>query len=248
MKIFLLSLAMLTLHPWGSYAQNSGNLAASTPQATPQSWQAGRVVPYDDIQELGLESFFYAVPIDSCLFGRIQGKSYKEDCTMPLEQLTYLRVLHCTQEGETKIGELICNVVIAGDLLNIFKTLYEAHYPIEKMVLIDNYDASDDASMADNNSSAFNFRFVSGTKKLSNHSWGLAVDINPLYNPYVRTRNGRTLVDPKQGAHYTDRSVEHPYMIKENDLCHREFLRHGFEWGGTWTRSKDYQHFEKKID
>ncbi len=248
MKTLLLTLALLTLLPLGGHAQNNDNLAPTEHNAATEKYQAGAVIPRHKVTELGVERFFYAVPIDSCVLSRIYGKSYKEDCTMPLEQLRYLRLLHCDMDGETMVGELICNEVIAQDLLSIFKTLYEARYPIEKMVLVDNYNASDDASMIDNNSSAFNFRYISGTNKLSNHSWGLAVDINPLYNPYVRTRNGRTLVDPKQGAQYTDRNIEHPYMIKEDDLCHREFLRHGFEWGGSWTSSKDYQHFEKKID
>lgn len=114
------------------------------------------------------------------------------------------------------------------------------------MVLIDEYDAQDGPSMRANNSSAFNFRFVAGTGVLSSHSRGMAVDINPLYNPYVKTNGGRTVVDPAEAAPYADRTRDFPYKIAEDDPCCREFLRHGFTWGGHWKSLKDYQHFEKR--
>lgn len=99
---------------------------------------------------------------------------------MPRDSLRYLKVLHYDFNGNITLGEIVCNVIISNKLLDIFKTLYKNKYPIEKIKLIDDYDASDDLSMADNNSSAFNFRFVAGTTKLSNHSKGLAIDINTL--------------------------------------------------------------------
>lgn len=114
------------------------------------------------------------------------------------------------------------------------------------MVLIDEYDAQDGPSIRANNSSAFNFRFVAGTGVLSSHSQGMAVDINPRYNPYVKTNGGRTVVDPAEAAPYADRTRDFPYKIAEDDPCCREFLRHGFTWGGHWKSLKDYQHFEKK--
>ena len=144
------------------------------------------------------------------------------------------------------LGELVCNEAICGDLLDIFRVLYDASYPIERMVLIDEYDAQDGPSMRANNSSAFNFRFVAGTGVLSSHSRGMAVDINPLYNPYVKTNGGRTVVDPAEAAPYADRTRDFPYKIAEDDPCCREFLRHGFTWGGHWKSLKDYQHFEKR--
>ena len=144
------------------------------------------------------------------------------------------------------LGELVCNEAICGDLLDIFRVLYDTSYPIERMVLIDEYDAQDGPSMRANNSSAFNFRFVAGTGVLSSHSRGMAVDINPLYNPYVKTNGGRTVVDPAEAAPYADRTRDFPYKIAEDDPCCREFLRHGFTWGGHWKSLKDYQHFEKK--
>ena len=114
----------------------------------------------------------------------------------PRSELRYLRGLHRNLAGETLLGELVCNEAISGDLLEIFRALYDAAYPIERMVLIDEYDAQDGPSIRANNSSAFNFRFIAGTGVLSNHSRGMAVDINPLYTPYVKTNGGRTVVAP----------------------------------------------------
>lgn len=113
------------------------------------------------------------------------------------------------------------------------------------MVLIDEYDADDEASMAANNSSAFNFRYVSGTTRLSKHAKGLAVDVNPRYNPYVRRRNGKTKVGPAGSEKYADRTQKFDYKIEKDDLCCRLFKQYGFRWGGDWKNSKDYQHFEK---
>ena len=189
---------------------------------------------------------FKCEEISDEVYARIKGKSFKDDCTTLREDLRYLRVLHFNKEGELKEGELVCHKSIANDLLAIFRELYRSKYPIERMVLIDEYEADDEASMRANNSSAFNFRFISGTRRLSKHSQGMAIDINPLYNPYIRQKNGHTLVSPAGAEAYTDRTKDFPYKIVKDDLCCRLFKKYGFEWGGDWKNSKDYQHFEKR--
>ena len=183
--------------------------------------------------------------ISDALFLRMQGRSFPANCTTPRSDLRYLRVLHRNAEDSVLHGELVCNVAIAEDLIDIFRQLYEAHYPIEHIRLIDDYEADDELSMRDNNSSSFCFRVVSGTTKLSKHARGMAVDINTRYNPYVRTRNGRQLVSPDNSLPYVDRTKVFPYKIEEGDLCYRLFIEHGFTWGGHWRTMKDYQHFEK---
>ena len=190
---------------------------------------------------------FYGIEFteDSEIFARIKGKSYKDDCTIPVSDLRYLHVLHIGFDGQTHEGEIICNKSIAEDLLEIFEALYEAEYPIEKIKLVDEYNAEDEASMADNNSSCFNFRFISHTTKVSNHGAGLAIDINPLYNPYVKTVDGALSIEPANSAPYVDRSADFLYKIDETDLAYQLFTAHGFTWGGAWSSSKDYQHFEK---
>lgn len=191
------------------------------------------------------EEAFYISKIPDNIFEKMQGKSYKADCTVPREDLRYLHVLHMGFDGQTKEGELVVNKAIAEDVLAIFRQLYEAEYPIEKVRLVDEYDADDEASMSDNNSSAFNFRFISHTTKISKHGLGMAVDINTLYNPYVKTVNGKLSIEPANAKAYVDRSGDFPHKIDHDDLCYKLFTRYGFIWGGDWTHSKDYQHFEK---
>ena len=187
---------------------------------------------------------FYITEITDDIFARIYGKSFKEDCTLPREDLKYLHVLHKDINGVEHEGEMIVNKHIAEDVLEILKTLYENDYPIEKIKLIDEYGADDELSMEDNNSSCFNFRFVPRTKNISKHGRGLAIDINPLYNPYITTVDGKINVDPVNGGPYADREAQFDYKLEKGDLCYNLFIEHGFEWGGNWKNSKDYQHFE----
>lgn len=197
------------------------------------------------VTSVAQETFFFQTGITDAVFSRIRGISYPEHCTTSRRDLRYLHVLHYNGEGEVCEGELICHRSIADDLLAIFRRLYEAQYPIERMVLIDEYDADDEVSMRANNTSAFNFRYVSGTRRMSKHSQGLAIDINPLYNPYVRWHNGKRMVSPVGAERYADRTRSFPYKIDRNDLCYKLFKEYGFRWGGDWKNTKDYQHFEK---
>lgn len=190
-------------------------------------------------------SYFCQQEIPDVVFERMIGKSYAEGCTTSREDLRYLRVLHYNKEGQELEGELVCHQSIADDLLDIFLELYKAKYPIERMVLIDEFDSDDEASMQANNTSAFNFRQASGIRRLSRHAEGMAIDINPLYNPLVKHREGYTRVYPSNATPYIDRTKEFPYKIEKGDLCYRLFKQHGFRWGGDWKSSKDYQHFEK---
>lgn len=186
---------------------------------------------------------FNIFEINDEIFSRIDGKSYKKNCTVPIENLRYLRVLHKDLSGKILTGELICNAKIATDLIEIFQTLYAASYPIEKIALIDEYNADDELSMRANNSSCFNFRFISYTTTVSLHGLGMAVDINPLYNPYIKTVDGRLSIEPATGAEYVDRKKIFPYKIEPDDICVKLFKSHGFLWGGDWQGKKDYQHF-----
>ena len=187
---------------------------------------------------------FYIKRIDDEIFARIEGKSYKSGCTVALEDLRYLHVLHKDLEGQSHEGEIICNVYIAVNLLDIFQRLYEAAYPIERIRLIDEYGADDENSMLANNSSCFNFRMISHTNIISKHGLGLAMDINPLYNPYIKEVDGKRVLEPATAEDYIDRSKNFPYKIVADDLCCRLFKNYGFEWGGNcWEDRKDYQHF-----
>lgn len=193
-----------------------------------------------------LAQTFTSSVIPDSVFQRMQGRSYPRDCSVPRSELRYLRLSHVDAQGREHVGEMVCNKAIAQDLLDIFRELYRQRYPIERIRLIDDYEAVDEQSMRHNNTSSFCFRRVSGTQKLSKHARGMAVDINTLYNPYVRKgRDGRRIVEPATAAPYADRSRSFPYKIVKGDLLHRLFLQHGFTWGGSWRTMKDWQHFEK---
>ena len=228
--------------------------AADSTSATPKDESSvdssesdiNSITPKDDIGlAAASDDAFYAIPIPDEIFVKMQGKSYKDDCTIPRDDLRYIHVLHKNIEGETLEGEMVCSKLIAEDLLEIFRELYEQSYPIEKMRLIDEYDANDELSMTDNNSSCFNYRTISHTYKISKHGLGVAVDINTLYNPYTKVVDGERIIEPAAGAPYLDRDADFPYKIERGDLCYNLFISHGFEWGGDWPDRKDYQHFEK---
>ena len=192
------------------------------------------------------EGFFYE-PLSEEVKARITGISYGEGCIVPYEDLRYLNILYVDFHGETQVGEIICNQAIAQDLVEIFYELYLAGYPLESVRLVDEFGGDDTLSMEHNNTSCFNFRVVDGTSNLSKHAYGLAIDINPLYNPYVTWPGGKQRVSPAAAAPFADRSLDFPNKIDENDLCYQLFAERGFTWGGHWRTMKDYQHFQKAL-
>ena len=171
----------------------------------------------------------------------MRGVSFPENAEIKLDDLRYLKLSYIDFEGRPQVGEMVCNKAIAEDLVEIFKALYEARYPIKSIRLIDDFGGDDDASMRADNTSCFNYRKKVGVRELSKHALGLAVDINPFENPYVRP----TRVRPAEAREFADRTKDFPHKIEKDDLCYQLFRAHGFSWGGTWRSVKDYQHFEK---
>lgn len=240
MNNFIKILAIMATIMIGGAACNPENEAIEK-----QVYFPGDVVAESDIAEMGEDRFFVCKPIPDGIFALMQGKSFKADCTTKREDLRYITCLHRDKDGRAIVGEMVLNKSIADNVLWIFKELYKASYPIERMRLVDYWDADDEMAMRDNNSSSFNFRFISHTNIVSKHGLGTAVDINPLYNPYHKiTANGVEVIEPATGKPYLDRTKQFDYKIEENDLCCRLFKEKGFEWGGDWTNRKDYQHFE----
>lgn len=190
-----------------------------------------------------------ALDISDDLKMRMEGKSYpaKDVVASPeidYKDLSYLKVKYWNFNNEETIGEIICNKKIAKDLLEIFEKLYEEKYQIEQIKLVDEYDGDDNRSITANNTSCFNYRTIAGSKKLSSHATGCAIDINPLYNPCVRGSKDEDIY-PIKGKEYVDRNKNFEHKITHNDLCYKLFKEHGFEWGGDFNSIKDYQHFEK---
>jgi hypothetical protein len=168
--------------------------------------------------------------------------SWHEGCPVPLTDLRLLKITYLDYSGKSATGELIVHQELAEETESIFRELYARRFPIEKIAPVDEYGGNDDRSMEANNTSAFNCRDKTGQPgNFSNHSWGRAIDINPLTNPYVK---GNT-VFPAAGRAYLDRSKTYKGGIQANDFVVKLFQQHRWTWGGSWKDRQDYQHFEK---
>lgn len=165
--------------------------------------------------------------------------SWRPGCPLDVDLLRAVDVTHWGSDGKTHTGRMIVASNLAEDVVEIMEALFAAGFPIEGMEPVDAYDGDDDRSMAANNTSAFNCRAVTGGSSWSEHSYGRAIDVNPLVNPYVR---GGTVLPP-EGARYADRSLDESGMIHGGDVVVDTFAAHGWVWGGTWSSPKDYQHF-----
>ena len=185
--------------------------------------------------------YFAYMDIPDMIFEKMKGKSFKEDCPVKRTDLRYLQVLYWGTDNQPHKGELIVNVKIADKAVDIFYELYKAKYPIESIKLVDEFGGNDEVSMGKNNTSCFNARKVEGSNEWSMHAYGLAIDINPLYNPCV-FEDGTYL--PVIAEAYIDRNKAFQMKIDENDFGYTTFVNNGFEWGGSWEKTKDYQHFE----
>ena len=186
---------------------------------------------------------FASYPIPDTVRARMQGKSMRDNAKIGYDQLRYLTLPYYDFDGNIQHGEMVCNKAIAHDLLCIFRALFSRRYPIYSIRLVDDFGADDETSMQANNTSCFNYRNVASTNILSKHAFGMAVDINPLQNPCVRGARIR----PSTATDYVDRSKDFPHKIDRNDFCREVFLSFGFQWGGDWLHTKDYQHFEKRL-
>ena len=165
--------------------------------------------------------------------------SWRPGCPVGPAGLRAVDVTHWDMTGRVKTGRLIVAADQARPMVRIMRQLYAVRYPIERMEPVEAYGGSDDASMEANNTSAFNCRATTGGTSWSEHSYGRAIDVNPLLNPYVRG----SLVLPAAGAAYVDRSQHVPGMIHAGDPVVRAFAKRGWKWGGAWTSPIDYQHF-----
>jgi len=185
---------------------------------------------------------FTGEPLPAHIIELITGVSFPENTPFPLSDLTYLTITHVNFEGEDQVGHMIVAAAIGDEVLDIFREIYESGFPIYSVRLIDYFDADDYLSIAANNSSAFNFRYIANTTTISRHGFGMAIDINPVQNPYVR---GNTVL-PAAGSAYLDRTDVRPGMIVRGDAVYQAFISRGWTWGGNWTSLRDYHHFERR--
>ena len=174
---------------------------------------------------------------------RIDGSSWHPGCPVPLRKLRLVRVSIHKFDGSKRLARLIVHRTEARNIVTVMHKLWRADYPIRRMRLIDAYGADDERSMAADNTSAFNCRYVSGTSNWSMHAYGKAIDLNPIENPYVSGSH----VSPAKGAKYADRCC-HRAIVHAGDKVVRAFASVGWGWGGSWSGTKDYQHFSTTGD
>jgi len=167
--------------------------------------------------------------------------SYRSGCPVPPQDLRLLRMTHLDLAGTGRTGELVVHADAVEAVVAVFSRLHAARFPIARMERVDAFDGSDDASMAANNTSAFNCRPSTGGTGWSEHAYGRALDLNPVQNPYV---SGSTVL-PEAGRAYVDRGNRRPGMVVAGDVVVQAFSAQGWGWGGAWTNPRDYQHFSR---
>ncbi len=189
-----------------------------------------------------LVAAFLIAQITGPLLDKMHATTWHPGCPVPIEDLRQVTVRYRNYKRQPASGILIVHKDLAEDVAAIFEDLYEKDFLIERITPVEEYGGSDDASMAANNTSAFNCRDVTGRPgRFSNHSWGRAIDINPLTNPYVKG----DYVAPPAGRAYLDRTKSYPGGIRKRSYIVERFKKSGWTWGGDWNDLKDYQHFEK---
>ena len=167
--------------------------------------------------------------------------SYRSGCPVGPSQLRTVRLSYWGFDGERHIGRLVVRRTVTGDVVAAFRSIYRNRVPIRRIVPVSAYRGSDDASMAADNTSAFNCRRVEGSSSWSEHAYGEAIDVNPVENPYIA--GGR--VQPAAARAYLNRSRARRGMALEGNTLVRAFDAVGWGWGGRWTSPRDYQHFSR---
>ncbi|HXJ63971.1 MAG TPA: M15 family metallopeptidase [Actinomycetota bacterium] len=171
------------------------------------------------------------------------GASWHPGCPVPLSGLRVLTISYRGFDDAAHIGRLIVAADQAEPVVSVFRRLFEGRFPVHLIEPVDAFEGDDDRSMAADNTSGFNCRAATGNPDVfSQHSYGLAIDLNPFENPYVSS-SGQVL--PPQAQRFADRSLDEPGMIQADSLPVRAFADIGWEWGGSWTGTRDYQHFSE---
>lgn len=181
--------------------------------------------------------------ISDDLAEEMTGVSWHPGCPVPISELRVVTMNHWGFDDHLHRGELVVHADVADDIVTVFGRLLTARFPILRMERIERYGGDDEASMVADNTSSFNCRAIAGGGPYSVHSWGKAIDINPVENPYIKDE----VVLPPSGTSYLDRADVRPGMIVDGDVVVEAFAAVGFTWGGHWDRLLDFQHFEAAV-
>ncbi len=177
----------------------------------------------------------------------MKGNSWRKGCPVHLNDLRYIRLTYRDFNGRDARGEMIVHKDVASEVTQIFKELYEIGYPIRKMKLVSDYKGSDWQSIEADNTSAFNCRKATGSRHWSKHSYGKAIDLNSIENPYI-SRSGhishKASQQYRKRVHKNHTAADKAVLLKSDKAVHI-FKKYGWKWGGDWSGVKDYQHFSK---
>lgn len=168
--------------------------------------------------------------------------SWRPGCPVPYQDLRLITMTFWGFDKKAHTGEMVVRKTVTDDVVTVFEKLYDWRFPIKRMELVDVFKGDDYDSIDANNTSAFNCRQATGSSNWSNHAYGEAIDLNPLQNPYVTAGGGTA---HKNARAYTTRPLHKPGVINPGDRVVKAFANVGWEWGGYWTGTKDYQHFSK---
>lgn len=178
-------------------------------------------------------------PLSEAVRAGMVGRSWREGCPTPLDDLRWVTVSHWDFDGQVSDGQLVLHHDATDAARGAFEAAFLDRFPIRSVRPIDAFDGSDDRSMAADNTSAFNCRPIKGTSAWSEHATGRAIDVNPRENPWVKGDR----VDPPDGAPFLARDPATPGLLVADSAMVRAFRAAGWGWGGTWSSLKDYQHF-----
>jgi hypothetical protein len=167
--------------------------------------------------------------------------SWHDECPVTVDGLSYLTMTHWGFDGEVHTGEMIVNASVAEDITWVFEQLFDARFPIEQMRVIDAFEIDLPPTGDWNDTTSFVCRDAVGSGSWSQHAYGLAIDVNPFHNPYLKD----DLVLPELASYYLDRGLGQSGMITDGDVVFQAFAEIGWPWGGNWNTLKDWMHFSQ---
>jgi hypothetical protein len=242
----LTAATLIVVHVVGSWAggptARTGHVAASLRPTARPSRRASTASPSPSAAASAATPHFAVVVAElspGLRAGMTASGSWRPSCPVALDDLRLLTLSYWGFDGAVHRGHLVVNGAVARQIVSVFRRLFQTHYPIRRMVLVDHFGADEDRVMAADDTCGYNGRWVYGRPGVwSEHAFGKAVDINPLENPYVYSGK----VAPETGRRYLDRTLRARGMIEANDAAVRAFASIGWGWGGSWA-SPDYMHF-----
>jgi len=206
-------------------------------QPTPSELQDRQLETLDLLPPPPGDEFLGSIdPIPSDVLAR---SSWVPECPVALDELSYLTMTHLGFDQRFHTGEMIVNSSVAEDVVEVFRQLHEARFPIEQMRVITKEEIDAHPTGDWNDTTSFVCRPAVGSTSWSQHAYGFAVDLNPFHNPYLKG----DLVLPELASAYTDRDAVRVGMIVPGDVATEAFAGIGWGWGGYWSSLKDWMHF-----